>query len=71
VTHQLASLCAGRTEAHSINHVVEATLQQLEQILARVSPATNSVGVIPAELSLEDAIDSLDLLLLAKLLPEI
>src|SRR5690606_34349912 len=47
--------------------VVEARLEQLQQVLAGVAAAAFGLLEIAAELPLEDAVHALDLLLLAQL----
>src|SRR5690606_19575589 len=69
VADQLARLGAGRAEAHPVDDVVQAALEQLEQVLAGVALATLGLGEIAPELALEHAVHPLDLLLLAKLDP--
>jgi len=64
---ELAGLSAGNREAHAIDDVVEAAFEQAQQVLARVALLARSLGVVRAELALEQAVDALDLLLLAKL----
>src|SRR5690606_14799541 len=53
--------------AHAVDDVVQAGLQHLQEILAGVALAGGGLLVIVAELALQQAIDALDLLLLAKL----
>jgi hypothetical protein len=49
-------------------HVVEATLEQHQQVLARDPAHARGLVVVAAELLLQQAVDALDLLLLAQLL---
>ena len=57
-----------RGEAQTVDDVVQAPLEQLEQVLARDALQADRLVVVAAELPLGDAVDALDLLLLAKLL---
>src|SRR5690606_34541813 len=67
VADQLARGRAGDGEAHAVDDVVQAGLQHLQEVLAGVALAGRRLLVIVAELALEQAVDALDLLLLAKL----
>src|SRR5690554_5110651 len=67
VRDQLAGRRAGDREAHAVDDVVEARLQELQQVLTRVALLGRSLLVVVAELALQQAVDTLDLLLLAKL----
>src|SRR5688572_23716074 len=67
VRDQLARLRPGHGEAHAVDDVVEALLKHLQQGLAGVALAGGGLLVIAAELALEQAVDALDLLLLAQL----
>src|SRR5690606_7483189 len=67
VADQLARGRAGHGEAHAVDDVVQAGLQHLQEVLAGVALAGGGLLVIVAELALQQAIDALDLLLLAKL----
>src|SRR5690606_28466551 len=67
VADQLAGGRAGDRETHAVDDVVQAGLEELQQILAGVALAGGGLLVIVAELALEQAVDALDLLLLAKL----
>src|SRR5690606_5707594 len=58
---------AGHRETHAVDDVVQAGLEELQQVLAGVALAGRRLLVIVAELALEQAVDALDLLLLAKL----
>ena len=68
VRHQLTRLGTGRTETHPIDDVVQARLEQLNQLFARVATATLGFGEVLAELLLEHAVHALELLLFAQLL---
>src|SRR5215470_11162052 len=68
VAHQLAGLGVVRGEAHAVHDVVEAALQELDQRVARDALGAERLVVVAAELLLGDAVDPLDLLLLAQLL---
>ncbi len=65
--HQLACFGAGRAEAHPVHDVVQARFQQLEQVLAGIALAAVGLGKVAAELALEHAVDTLDLLLFTQL----
>src|SRR4051794_26596059 len=67
VPHELAGGVAGRGEAGPVDDVVEAGLEDAQEVLA--GPAGSAVGllVVAAELLLEDAVDARGLLLLAHL----
>src|SRR5205085_5530040 len=67
VAHQLARFRAGVREAETEDHVVEALLEELEQVLARLALGRAAAQVIAAELRLEQAVEPLHLLLLAQL----
>src|SRR5882672_3825946 len=68
---KLARLCTRRTEAHPIDDVVQARLEQGDEILAGVALASRCLGEVAAELPLEHAVHALDLLLLAQLHAEV
>src|SRR5688572_16517801 len=68
VANQLARLRPRRREAHAIDRVVEAALQQLQQRLAGDAAAGPlRLFEVAAELVLQHAVDALDLLFLAQL----
>src|SRR5690606_16122064 len=67
VRHQLARGRPGHREAHAVDDVVEAGLEQLQQVLTRVALLGRGLLVVVAELALQQAVDALDLLLLAQL----
>src|SRR5262245_13744957 len=67
VAYELARLRPRRREAQAIGDVVQPPLEQLQQRLAGDAAGPLRLLEVAAELVLEDAIDALDLLLLAKL----
>src|SRR5690606_30543353 len=67
VTDELSRLVAGIREAHAVHDVVEAPLERDEKRLAGDAAGLLGEVEIAPELPLEDAVDPLDLLLLAKL----
>src|SRR5205085_8284270 len=67
VGDQLTGVTAGPGEAGAVDHVVEAALQQLEQVVTGLAGATRGLGVVVVELLLEDAVGVAGLLLLAEL----
>src|SRR4051812_8220683 len=67
VPDQLAGLGARVGEAEPEDHVVEALLEELEQVLAGLALGGAGVVVVAAELPLEQAVEALDLLLLTEL----
>src|SRR5690606_2010947 len=68
VAHELTRLCAAAGDAEAVNQGIEATLEQLQQDGAGYAAVTVGNAEVPAELALEDAVNALGLLLLAKLL---
>ena len=64
---ELAGLGPGRGEAHPVDDVVEAQLEEPEEALAGHARAVLGVDEVVPELALEDAVDAADLLLLAQL----
>src|SRR5207248_8058199 len=58
---------AGVGEAQPEDHVVEPLLEVLEQVLAGLALGSRAAQVVAAELALEQAVEALDFLLLAKL----
>jgi len=68
VADQLARLGVIRREAHAVDDVVQAPLEQLDQRVTRDALGAQRLVVVAAELALRDAVDALDLLLLAQLL---
>src|SRR5262249_30762006 len=67
VRDQLPRVRARVRESAQIDDVVEPPLEQLDEVLARVALLAVRELEQAAELALEDAVDSLGLLLLAKL----
>src|SRR5436190_11198875 len=67
VAHELARLRPARSPTRAEHDVVEAQLEQLEQILAGHALATVRLLVDAAELLLHQAVDAARLLLLAQL----
>ena len=67
VGHQLTSLTAGHGEAQAIHHVVQAALDESQQILTGLAGHTGGLLVVHVELLLHDAVHELDLLLLGQL----
>ena len=67
MAHQLTRFSAGRAEAHAIHDVVETRLEQLQQVFTRVALAAVGFSEVAAELTLQHAVDTLDLLLFAQL----
>src|SRR6266542_4440936 len=67
VTHHLPRFPARGGHAQAEHDVVQAALQQLEQVLTRASALTLGHGEVAAELALEHTVDALGLLLLAQL----
>jgi hypothetical protein len=68
MAHHLARLGARGAEAHAVGHRIEARLEQLQQALAGYPLGARRLGIGPAELALEQAVDAAQLLLLAQLL---
>jgi hypothetical protein len=64
---KLAGVPAGPGEAGAVDHVVEAALQQLEQVVAGLALATRGLDVVVVELPLEHAVGVARLLLLLEL----
>src|SRR5690606_17017766 len=67
VRDQLAGRGTGHREAHPVDHVVQARLKELQQVLTRVALLGGRLLVEVAELAFQQAVDALDLLLLAQL----
>src|SRR5215210_2986418 len=66
---ELARLAARRGESEAHEHVVEAALEDPQQVLARDAGRARSLGVVGAELLLEHPVVAAGLLLLAQLHP--
>ena len=64
---ELPRFGARRAEAHPVDDVVEARLEQLQQVLAGRALAARGLGEVAAELALEHAVDAAQLLLFAQL----
>ena len=71
VRDQLARFGARRAEAHPVDDVVEARLEQQQQVRAGVALAALGLGEVAPELPLQHAVHALDLLLLAQLQAEV
>src|SRR5262249_2412313 len=67
VADQLSRLGSSVGEAHPEHHVVQPQLQLLEQILAGLTLCRGRAVVVAAELTLEQTVHPLHLLLLAQL----
>src|SRR3954447_25159047 len=67
VLHELAGHVTAVREAGAVDHVVEPTLEQLQQVLTGLAGTPVGLLVIAAELLLEHAVDARALLLLALL----
>src|SRR5262249_56886397 len=61
--HQLARHVTALGEAGPVDHVVEAALQDLEQVLAGLAAPAGGLLVVVVELPLEDAVHPAGLLL--------
>ena len=68
VRHELPRFGARAAHAHPVDDVVQARLEQLQQVLAGRALALRRLGEVAAELPLEHAVDAAELLLLAQLL---
>src|SRR5450631_1756170 len=64
--HELPCFCARGAEAHAVHDVVEARLQQAQQVFTRRALAVRRHRKIPAELPLENAVGAAKLLLFAQ-----
>jgi hypothetical protein len=64
VHDQLAGVAAGPGEAGAVDDVVEAALQQLQQVVTGLALPARGLGVVVVELLLEDAVGEAGLLLL-------
>src|SRR5450830_692775 len=67
VRHQLTRFSASRAKAHTIDNVVQTRFKQLQQCFTGVALATVRFSEVAAELTLKDAVHTLDLLLFAQL----
>lgn len=67
VRHELARLGAAHRKAKTVDDVVQAGLEDREQVLARDALTLLRHGKVAAELLLEHAVVAADLLLLAQL----
>src|SRR6478735_10873081 len=67
VRDELAGVAARPGEAGAVDHVVEAALEQLQQVVTRLALPTRGLGVVVVELLLEDAVGVAGLLLLTEL----
>ena len=67
VLDQLAGHVAGLGVAGPVDHIVQARLEDLEQLLTRLARATVGLFVVRAELLLQHAVDAAGLLLLPQL----
>src|SRR5919107_1668773 len=67
VGDQLAGVAAGPGEAGAVHHVVEAALEELQQVVTGLAGTPRRLVVVPDELLLEDAVGEAGLLLLAEL----
>src|SRR6478735_6044879 len=67
VRDELAGVAARAGEPGAVDHVVEAALEQLQQVVTRLALPTRGLGVVVVELLLEHAVGETSLLLLAEL----
>src|SRR6185437_15527650 len=67
VAHHLAGLVAAGRETGTVDDVVEAALEDAQQVLAGAARLAAGLLVVAAELLLKDAVDAGALLLLAHL----
>src|ERR1022692_2215612 len=67
VRHQLAGHVPTLRETGPVNHVVQAALQDLEQVLAGLAALARGLLVVAMELALKDSVDPACLLLLPDL----
>jgi ribosomal 50S subunit-recycling heat shock protein len=67
VPDELAGVAAGPGEAGTVDDVVQAALEQLEEVVTGLAAAAAGFLVVADELLLEDAVGVASLLLLAKL----
>src|SRR4029078_1489473 len=66
VTDELTRLRTARTEAHSEDDVVQATLDQAEHFFAGTTAKMGGLRVVARELTLEETVDAAHLLFLAQ-----
>lgn len=59
--------CTRTAKTHAVGHGVQTTFEQLQQVLAGLTATAIRLGVYLAELALEHAVKSADLLLLTQL----
>jgi hypothetical protein len=67
VRHKLARLIAGRCQIHAIHNVVKSQFEELQQIFARNTMPSLSLGQRVPKRFFKDSVNALHLLLLAKL----
>jgi hypothetical protein len=67
VHHELAGLTAGAGEAAAVDHVVQAGLEDLQQVVTRLALEAVGLLVVTTELLLEHTVGEAGLLLLAEL----
>src|SRR4051812_26989992 len=67
VAHQLPRLTAGAGDAGAVDHVVQAGLEDLQQVLTGLTGTPDGFLVVPDELTLENAVGVASLLLLLRL----
>src|SRR6476646_10466500 len=67
VHDQLAGVAAGAGEAGAVDDVVQAALEQLEQVVTGLALPARGLGVVVVELLLQHAVGEAGLLLLAQL----
>ena len=69
MAHELAGLSARGREAEAVDDVVEPGLEDAQEVLAGDAALPARLGVVGAELRLEQAVVAARLLLLAQLQP--
>src|SRR3546814_1886 len=67
VHDELTGMATRAGEAGTVDHVVEAALEELQQVVTGLAGATRCLDVVVVELLLEDAVGDARLLLLVKL----
>ncbi|MCY1438506.1 hypothetical protein D9M71_547090 [compost metagenome] len=65
--NQLTGFSAGSAVAHTVNDVVQTAFEQLQQVLTSSAFLAGCFFVVTAELTLENAVDTTDLLLFTQL----